>query len=366
MTRGLLVEEFDLWQPTYAGAVVNVYQTGTTTPATLFFDEDMTDPAPNPQTLISFTDESGIEYGRFFRSVYSQQAYYLDIGTLQQTGNHRLPLADLVGVDASQAVATATGATQSRTLAAHFADVINVQDFGAWKPTTDGTASPATNNATLTAAIGAAAAQGGGFVVLPAGSYEITGVNVPGNVMICGRGKGVSTLVCKTGAACFTVTGDKAGFRDVTLDGVDLVASSIGLTGNNRTGILLERCEVKRFETGILFRGGSRHLYKELFVGNCTYNVRLLGDSASSGGAIFGFDWHGGQSITATNTAIELHQVDQTVQHIRLRGVSISSNTPSNAALYIEGCQFIDLENCIWESNTGHNVWLRDDVTTSL
>jgi hypothetical protein len=140
MARGILVEEFDLWQPDYAGARVEVFQAGSTVDATLFFDEAMTLPAPNPQTLESVTDSAGIEYGKFAQSVYSAQAYYLEIDNFQQTGIKRLALTIWSG-SMPRAVATSAIGTRSRTLADHFADAINVLDFGVFLPTSNNSAS---------------------------------------------------------------------------------------------------------------------------------------------------------------------------------------------------------------------------------
>ena len=40
--------EFDTWRPGYGLATVRVYQAGTSTLASLFNDEELTDPAANP------------------------------------------------------------------------------------------------------------------------------------------------------------------------------------------------------------------------------------------------------------------------------------------------------------------------------
>lgn len=370
MALGLLVEEFDLWMPDYAGATVQAYQAGTTTPAHLFADEAMTVPATNPQTLLSFTDAVGIEYGKFNGHIYSQEPYELSINTSDQTGIRRIPLTDLVGVVADQATVVASGASAVRALKDRFADVINVLDYGSLGISGSPGASAATNNATLTSAIGAAAAAGGGFVVMPAGAYEVTGIQVPGNVIVCGRGKGVTTLICKTGGNCFTITGAHAGFRHITLDGVNLVLHSVGLTGFNLSYVDLWSVEVKRFETGILFRGASFHRYRDLDVENCVKNVRLLGDANASGGNNGGpfqwLDWDGGQSSLATDTAIEFSQVDQPVSHCRMRNVAVTSNAGTTGGVLVYGAQFIDIVDCEFGANTLYNLWVRDSSNAAL
>ena len=83
--------------------------------------------------------------------------------------------ANLATSDASATVATPTGATAGRTLAAHLADVFNVQDFSGC--TWDGVADV---SACVQAAVNAAAAKGGGRVVIPA---------APAGVYVGGVGK---------------------------------------------------------------------------------------------------------------------------------------------------------------------------------
>jgi hypothetical protein len=74
----------------------------------------------------------------------------------------------------------ATGSTTSRLLQDRFADVVNVKDFGA-----SVTASAATNNSAIQAAINAAAVNGGTVYFPGPGTYNIsTTITVPNNVKV--------------------------------------------------------------------------------------------------------------------------------------------------------------------------------------
>jgi hypothetical protein len=91
----------------------------------------------------------------------------------------------------------ASGGITSRSLADRWGEIKNVKDYGA---TGDGVAD---DTAALNAAFSAVTALGGGEVVLPAGTYRITGQLTPGaNVSI--RGSGIGTTLIDGSAATYT------------------------------------------------------------------------------------------------------------------------------------------------------------------
>lgn len=93
------------------------------------------------------------------------------------------------GTDTSAAQALATGATASRTHAAHYSDVTNVMDFGA-------VASDVSDNtAAFQKAITAACAKGG-EVFVPQGTYGVVGpINWTCPINFHGAGKSATTLI---------------------------------------------------------------------------------------------------------------------------------------------------------------------------
>jgi hypothetical protein len=110
--------------------------------------------------------------------------------------------------------------------------------------------------------------------------------HIPGNVIVCGRGKGVTTLVCKTAAPASPSPGPRRLPRHHARRRQS--GREIGrVTGLNRL-CHARSVEVKRFETGILWRGGSFHRYRDLWLANCTKNIRFLGDLNSSLGSTGG------------------------------------------------------------------------------
>jgi len=223
MAASIRVAEFDIWRPTYGGASVEVLIAGTTTRASLYSDPDLTTGIPNPQTLQSQQEGDGIAYGKFAQPVYVGTSYYLRIDTGEETGVQRLPLTSLEGEDASEAIVTATGGSVARALEDHLAAEVRVENFGALD------ASASANTAILTAAIGAAAAQGGGQVMLPAGNFPFTQLSLPQDVILVGKGRGATTLRSEQAQEVITIAGNGAGLRGMTLDGVNLNTGSIGV-----------------------------------------------------------------------------------------------------------------------------------------
>ncbi|MCH7910402.1 MAG: hypothetical protein IIB38_12385, partial [Candidatus Hydrogenedentes bacterium] len=205
---------FDILRPGYGGAVINIFLAGTTTDADVFTDEALTAAAANPQTLTTFV-EDGITYGRWVTPLYTSQAVELLIDNADDTGIIRPPLLPLAGENASDALVTTTTSTESRALDNRFDDFIQALDYGALG------ASSATNNATLTAAIGEAASQSGGIILIPDGTYEFTSLTLSVGVVLQGEGRGVTTLQCQTGGDCITLGGDRCGLRNLTFDGVN-------------------------------------------------------------------------------------------------------------------------------------------------
>jgi len=98
-------------------------------------------------------------------------------------GNAGATTQDVLSVDASgniNGLVQATGSTTARSLANRFADVVNVEDFGA-----SVTASTATNNSAIQSAINAAAVNGGTVYFPGPGTYNIsTTITVPNNVKV--------------------------------------------------------------------------------------------------------------------------------------------------------------------------------------
>ena len=243
------IAEFDLWQPNYGGASVTVYKAGTTTKADIFTDEALTVAATNSQALDTLT-ANGISYGKFTQSLYTQQAYELDIDSTDQTAIVRPALTTLDGQDASDATVKPTGRSVATALDNLFDRVVNAEDYGALG------ASAATNTTTLTAAIAAASANSGGRVILPEGTFAFTTLSLSAGVVLEGEGRGVTTLTSTTAGNCITVAGDKAGLSRLTLDGLTNVARSMwASTRRPTTNSYFNDVEIKRFVTGPALQG---------------------------------------------------------------------------------------------------------------
>ncbi|MGE0715083.1 MAG: hypothetical protein AB7P02_06545 [Alphaproteobacteria bacterium] len=300
-----LVEPFDIWQPDYGGARVYIYKAGTDFPARVFRDVAMTDEAPNPQILLDRVGEDGTHYGKFTDPLYTPDAYYLDIDAVDQTGVHQIPLTSLDGADADLALVTAQGGNQARPLESHFGQQIWAADYG------EIGSSPTTNTTTIMAAIGAAGARNGGYVMLPSGTIEITQISIPAGVILCGWRRGATVLVSAVAGRVVTLAGDLAGLQDLTLDGVNVVADSTGLYAEEIDDLYLLRVEIKRFEKNVHINGGQRGAFYDVAISGAQYGVHLQGDAAE----VRDFRWLGGVITTCQEIGLWLENDGEPVWH---------------------------------------------------
>lgn len=360
---GTRIPDFDTWREGYAGATVEIRRAGTSALATVYLDPDLTEEADNPQVLESYSDGNGLSYGKFEAPLYISADYTLLVNSIDATGVERLPLTTLEGVSAINAIAKPRSSSFERRLQDILGNAIYAADYGTLGPG----ATPATNTATLEIAIGQAAAQGGGFVLLPAGSFSITSLTLPAGVVLVGQGKPATFLQSQQAQAVITIGGDGAGLVDLTLDGVNLIAGSIGVYADNKSGIVLHRVLIKRFATGIHLRGGDNNAWHELSTDNCAYGAKLHGDNNVSGGNIgaelFQLGWTGGVVSTCLTAGVHVSYEDAKCSNVALRGVSFDQNT--GIAVHMNGAQMIRLDDCKWTGNTD-NLKIEDDDQASI
>lgn len=345
------VDFFDLWTAGYGGASVAVYKAGTSTLASLFTDEALSVAAGNPQTLLSLT-KNGITFGKFAVPLYTGVSYELVVNSTDETGIIRPPLTTLGGEDASDAEVTV--GSVARPLDEILAVPIDVLDHGVFLPVTDPAYSSSTNNATLVAAIGVAAAQGGGEVILPAGTYYFTTFSNPTRVLVSGQGKTATVLQSTQASKIITLSGDGAGFADLTLDGVSKVSGSTGVFSKAKNEVRMQNVLLKNFASGIQCQGGQRFAFADLDIDNCTDGAKLHGDADASGdaaGDVFKFnEWKGGRVTNCTGIGVEFAYVDKQCWHNALNDVGFEDNT--GTALKVNGARHTDLKGCWWTGNT--------------
>lgn len=347
------IAEFDLWRPGYGGAVVSVYLAGTTTLASIYTDEDLTVAADNPQTLSSRSDPDGTNSGKFAAPVYVGTSYYLSIDGIENTGIIRPGLSDLAGEDSSEAEITASGSGYALSLEDFAALSVNVAAYGAFVAGSGGVA--ATNTATMELAI--AALANGGEVIVPAGTYKVNSFEVPEGVVIRGAGREATTLQSILGAVSFTLVGDRAGFRDITLDGSSLSTDSIGVKATAKNETVFNSVMIRRFETGMHFLGGKGHVWNDLSIENTETGAKLHGDDSAFEDLI----WVGGLVSVATTIGVSLSYEDAVCHNITLAGVGFELCT--GTALDINGAQSIELIGYWFDGNT-KDVNIQDDTAT--
>lgn len=359
MTRSMRVWEFDVWRPGYGDNIVSIYLPGTTTLAAVYADPALTTALPNPQPLVSKTEDD-ISYGKWAQPIYIGTSYYLSVDDGEQTGTERLPLFDLSGADASAATVTPTGGTAARSLADLTGAVIDIKNYGALS------ASPSSNTALISAAIGQAAASGSSVVRLPAGVIEFTTFSVPQGVVLQGAGRGITTLRSTQAQKVVTLAGDRAGLRDLTLDGVTLNSGSYGVYAVGRTEPVLDNVEVKRFDFGIQMKGATRPLFRDLYVSNCTVGADLRGDTDAGntglGSTFRTLFWHGGKVDLCSTAGVILSFENAICEGVAIRGVDFSTN--SGTALRLNGARAVLLQGGRFSGNTV-NIGIADDSDTS-
>ncbi|MBU8540180.1 right-handed parallel beta-helix repeat-containing protein [Falsiroseomonas tokyonensis] len=353
------IGDFDLWRAGYGGAVVEVFQAGTTTLASLFSDPALTLPVANPQTLASRSETDGTSYGRFAQPVYVGVPYQLRINQGEQTAVEQLPLTSLVGANASAATAAATRGGVSRTLAQHFDVEVRTENFG-----TFGT-SAAANQSILDAAIGAAAAQGGGSVLLPPGDLPFLSWTLPQGVVLVGRGRDSTVLRSDQTTAVCTIGGDRAGLRDLKLDGVNANTGSFGVLSIGQNDLILDNVAIDRFATGIAMRGGDRARFIRLHVFLCAVGVDIRGDRdallSNTGGPIFDLLWDQGVISSCTSEGIRLSFEDDPVNRVEIRGVQFRLNS---TGVFVNGARDVLLHRCVFFDNDIH-LAVQDDSDLS-
>lgn len=351
MAQGQRVTQFDTWKPTYGGAIVEILRAGTTDLLTIYADPNLTTEIANPVTLISQT-VNNTNYGKFAAPVYVGEAYYLKINSVDETGVSTPSITTLVGQDASQAlVSTARGLT-ARKLEDLLDQVIYASDFGEIGGTS------ATNTTTLNAAIGAASAQGGGQVVLPAGTIPFTTLSLSEGVILVGQGRTATLLQSSEGQAVITIGGDAAGLMNLTLDGLNLVAGSIGIESVANDFVVMQSVEVKRFETNGRFKGGRYFNWRDVIVSNGGDGFLCHGDGAPVEHNV----WRGGAVQQHTGTGLEFKFVDDVVRFNRIERVLFDSNVAT--AVNIDGARYTSFGQCAWANNiTDLNV--KDGTDTS-
>lgn len=364
--NGAAVQYFDVWQAGYAGASVAIYAAGTSTLLPVFYDQALTQPALNPQVLMSMS-QNGQNFGKFGLPIYVGAAYEIAINGTNRTAVVHPPLVTLDDEDASAALVTPTGGSVASSLADLMARVIDVLDQGEFLPTSNPGASAATNTVTLAAAIGVAAAAGGGTVITPPGVFAFTQIQIPARVLLQGAGRDVTTLQSNVAAAVVTFSGDTAGLKDITIDGLILGANSVGVFSKALNETRFNNVNVARFETGIHYQGGHRANWREVYADNCAVGVVLAGDSAlSAGGAGSDFkfnQWDGGRVTNCTEVGAAIGFIDLPCWHNKISHVGFENN-PAAIGFQVKGARFTDMPGCWWSNNlVDLNVVDGDDST---
>ncbi|UVC14704.1 hypothetical protein [Mesorhizobium onobrychidis] len=347
------LSEFDTWRPGYGLATVTIVRAGTDVLATVYSDEDLQDEAANPQTLLGNT-VGETSYGKWSAPLYVGLAVELHIDTVDRTGVIRPPLDTLDGEVGNGLLVTVDGGSEAYTLADHLGRRIDARDYGEFVEVGVVGASAATNSATLQAAIGVAGAAGGGYVEVPDGFYTVNPFSIPLGVVVRGQGRGATTLQCNQASRVCTIAGDRAGLSRLTLDGVSVVAGSVGVYSVANDQIVLDDVEIKRFAASKHIRGGENMVWEKLYISDCADGSKLHGDTDAGdsglGKRIGNIRWIGGRIDLCSVTGLDVRNVDAPCGQITLEGVEFDTNT--GTALSIIGARGITIIDPVFVGNT--------------
>jgi hypothetical protein len=348
------VAEFDLWRPGYGNAIVSVYQAGTTTLQSIYEDEALTIAASNPQTLMGRVDDNGTIYGKFEVPLYVESPYSLHVDTSNEdTGVVRPPLTSLDDADASEATVKITGSSTLNTLDSIVSRVVYAENYGAVE--IGNTGSAATNTTTVTAAIGALG--NGGDVILPAGRVNLNAISLPQGCVLVGQGRDSTSVFIISGSEAVTLDGDRAGLRNLKLDGSVLTSGSVGVDSQGMDEIVLSNVDITRFETAASIKGSSSCNWSDLFITNCDDGLKLDGKTVVSAN----ISWNGGSVRQCSNYGFQPSYDDAQCRNIRLTNVDFADNL--GIACNINGAQRLYFDTCSFSGNT-NNVTIADDTAT--
>lgn len=354
------IADFDTWRPGYAGASVQFNLPGTGTPINLYSDYALTVLESNPQVLDRL-DKDGISYGKLSQPLYTSQPYEYVVDGNDQSGRIDPYLSDLVGEDASKATVQRAGGSTTPELEDVLARIVHAEDFGALSATDSGV-----TDATLTAAIAEAAADGGGEVIIPPGTWLFADLVLSAGVVLRGAGRDATTLQSALADKVITINGDRAGLRMLTLDGVSQQVGSIGWYAVNQDEIVMDDVRVKRFDTGFHQKGGKHSRWRNFFTTNNLTAGKMHGDLDSGdtglGGEYRHNSWQGGLVDQNINYGIRLSYEDRICAHVAFEDVGFESNT--GTAVDVNGARHIMGKNCHWTGNTT-NLAVQDDAAVS-
>ena len=357
--QAVRVPDFDTWKEGFAGAQIEFLRPNTENRVTIYSDPQATTQLTQPVTLDTRT-QNNRNFGKFTQPIYVQESYYLRINGTDETGISGAPILSLVGRDLSTSFVKASRGSRLRRVNDVIDDQIAALDYGELGD------SSATNTATITRAIGAAAGQGGGRVILPRGTFAITTLTLPVGVILSGQGEAATILQSEEASDVIRLSGDNAGLEDLTLDGLNLNAGSVGVVGTGTTNAIFRQVTVKRFATGVRFKGLDQCLWLNLTVDNCLDGCEMLGDldtaGGSNGGPIEFNDWIGGIISNCTVTGLKLEFEDQLIRNNMFRDLQFSSNT--GIAVKLQGARYTRFENPSFSSNT-KNLDVSDGSDTS-
>lgn len=348
---GQRVFEFDTFREGYGGCEVTVLIAGTTTLADIFSDILCTVPLDNPQTLETrVLDDLHSPFGRWVQPIYTESGYELSISNGERTGLQIPPLTVLDGADASLAVVTPRHGEVEVPLTDWIERTIYVENYGVFSADNDAL----NNSQTLETAIGVAAAQGGGYVYLPAGLIPINPITLPEGVVLVGARTSATTLLVQTtDAAAITIGGDGAGLHDIIIDGVSVPSGSYGVDALGKNAIEFERVLIRRFDTGVRMRGGEGNRWNTFSVASCNAGLLLSGDldaaTEGAGAAFRSLVWQGGAVAFNVTTGLELKSVDAVCSNIDILGVQFEANL--GTTLKITGARDVRFRSCWWHSN---------------
>ena len=262
----------------------------------------------------------------------------------------------------------ATNTTFARVLAARFADVFNVKDFGA----TGSLAQDATT--AVQAAVNAALAAGRATVYFPSGQYKVGPITIGPKITIVGDGTGVSEVYARdSGQDIFTYTETTATTTDINISNLSFVSLNAGagtavyISGTDAAirvvYIRITDCFFGLLDKAVHLRFAANIWLNNLQAQNCTtpYYIDTCGDvnfnsCHAQNGTGYGYTFiqsesprgpsSEGQRLINCETNGQKGIYADEVHWANVIGGSFTSGFPSGTSPALTSAAMVDLVNC--------------------
>lgn len=287
-----------------------------------------------PRTTAAILDAATFLPGEIAVDTTNDELRYDGDGST--VGGIALARKDGANLTASAARVTSTGSTTARTLAARFADVGNVKDFGAV-----GNISTTNDTAAFAAALAVYDA-----VYVPPGTYRIEGLVVPANKKLFGAGINLTFLRAGASTTYVVSMGASSVLEGMEINGNNLATHGVRVSAVDFVQLIdvsAQYCTNGFYfndsDTALLHHTASDNNTRGIYADESFVNCKIIGHVSNA-------DGYGFYSTYTTQQA----------QAVRLHQCLFITNT--TAGIYFAKDAFVvNITDCIVDDCTGNALY---------